>query len=153
MASSKAATVEQYLQELPGDRRAVVSAVRDVVVRNLPAGYRETMNWGMISYEIPLEDYPDTYNGQPLGYAALAAQKNYYALYLVTPYSDADQGQSLRDAFRKAGKKLDMGKSCLRFKKLQDLPLDVIGRVIASTPPAGLITLHENARKQAGASS
>jgi hypothetical protein len=151
MASSKAETVEQYLQELPEDRRAVVSAVRDVVVRNLPAGYTETMNWGMISYEIPLPDYPDTYNGQPLGYAALAAQKNHYALYVITPYADPEQGEWLRDEFRKAGKKLDMGKSCLRFKKLDDLPLDVIGSVIASTPPAEFIALHENARKQGAA--
>lgn len=150
MASSKAETVEQYLQELPEDRRAVVSAVRDVVVRNLPAGYRETMNWGMISYEIPLEDYPDTYNGQPLGYAALAAQKNYYALYVMT-YMVPVQEKWLRDEFEKAGKKLDMGKSCLRFKKLEDLPLDVIGRLIASTPPREYITLYEQSRAQAAA--
>lgn len=150
MASSKAETVEQYLQELPEDRRAVVSTVRDVVVRNLPAGYTETMNWGMISYEIPLSDYPDTYNGQPLGYAALAAQKNYYALYVMT-YMVPAQEKWLRDEFQKAGKKLDMGKSCLRFKKLDDLPLDVIGKVIASTPPAEFIPLYENARKQAAA--
>jgi hypothetical protein len=136
MARSNAETVEQYLQELPEDRRAVVSAVRDVVVRNLPAGYREMMSFGMIVWGIPLEEYPDTYNGQPLGYAALAAQKNYY----------------VRDEFEKAGKKLDMGKSCLRFKKLEDLPLDVIGKLIASTPPREYITLYENARKQAAAS-
>ena len=152
MASSKAETVEQYLQELPEDRRAVVSAVRDVVVRNLPAGYREQMGWGMISYGIPLEDYPNTYNGQPLSYAALAAQKNYYALYLTSPYQDPAQEQWLRDEFAKAGKKLDMGKSCLRFKKLDDLPLAVIGKVIASTPPAELIARHEKAREQAAAS-
>jgi hypothetical protein len=149
MASSKAGTVEQYLQELPEDRRAVVSAVRDVVVRNLPAGYRETMNWGMISYEVPLEINPDTYNGQPLAYAGLAAQKNYYALYLTSVYSDPAREQWLRDAFKKAGKKLDMGKSCVRFKKLDDLPLDAIGTLIAGTPPADFITLYETARKQA----
>ena len=148
MASSKAGTVEEYLQELPEDRRAVVSAVRDVVLRNLPAGYRETMSWGMISYEVPLEDYPNTYNRQPLGYAALAAQKNYYALYLLTPYQDPAQEQWLRDEFSKAGKKLDMGKSCLRFKKLDDLPLDVVGRVIASTPPREFIAQYERAREQ-----
>jgi hypothetical protein len=150
MASSKAATVEQYLQELPDDRRAVVSAVRDVVVRNLPAGYREAMGFGMITWGIPLEDYPDTYNGQPLGYAALAAQKNYYALYVMT-YMDPTREKWLRDEFNKAGKKLDMGKSCLRIKKLEDLPLDVIGQLIASTPPAEFITLYETARKQAAA--
>lgn len=151
MASSKAETVEQYLRELPEDRRAVVSAVRDVVVRNLPAGYREMMSFGMIVWGIPLEEYPNTYNGQPLGYAALAAQKNYYALYVMT-YMVPEQDKWLRDEFSKAGKKLDMGKSCLRFKKLEDLPLHVIGQLIASTPPREYITLYENARKQAAAS-
>jgi hypothetical protein len=151
MASSKAATAEEYLQELPEDRRAVVSAVRDVVLRNLPRGYREMMGFGMITWGIPLEDYPDTYNGQPLGYAALAAQKNYYALYLMSPYMDPEQEQRLRDEFKKAGKKLDMGKSCLRFKKLEDLPLDVVGRVIASTPPKEYIAQYEAARGQTAA--
>ncbi|HYR09815.1 MAG TPA: DUF1801 domain-containing protein [Longimicrobium sp.] len=150
MASSKAETVEQYLQELPEDRRAVVSAVRDVVVRNLPAGYREMMSYGMIVWGIPLEEYPDTYNGQPLGYAALAAQKNYYALYVMT-YMVPALEKWLRDEFEKAGKKLDMGKSCLRFKKLEDLPLDVIGQLIASTPPREYIALHEQSRAQAAA--
>ena len=149
MARSNAQSVEQYLRELPEERRAVVSAVRDVVLRNLPAGYRESMAFGMIGYGVPLEDYPHTYNGQPLAYAALAAQKNYYALYLTTPYMDPAQEQWLRDEFSRAGKKLDMGKSCLIFKKLEDLPLDVIGRVIASTPPGDFIPLYENARKQA----
>jgi hypothetical protein len=151
MATSKAATVEEYLAELPEDRRAVVSAVRDVVLRNLPAGYREMMGYGMITWGIPLEDYPNTYNGQPLGYAALAAQKNYYALYLMSPYMDPAEKEGLRDEFRKAGKKLDMGKSCLRFKKLEDLPLDVVGRVIASTPPKEYITRYEAVRAQTAA--
>jgi hypothetical protein len=151
MASSKAGTVEEYLQELPEERRAVVSAVRDVVLRNLPQGYREGMGFGMIGYVVPLEDYPDTYNRQPLAYAALAAQKNYYALYLNCVYQDPAQEQRLRDEFAKAGKKLDMGKSCLRFKKLDDLPLDAIGTLIAGTPPAAFIAQYERAREQAGA--
>ena len=148
MASSKAATVQEYLDELPEDRRAVISAVRDVVLRNLPEGYREVMNWGMITYQIPLETYPDTYNGQPLAYAALAAQKNYYALYLTC--ADQDQGSAawIAEEFRKVGKKLDMGKSCLRFKKLDDLPLEVIGQVIASTPPDRYIAQHEASRRK-----
>ncbi|HEX2081808.1 MAG TPA: DUF1801 domain-containing protein [Longimicrobium sp.] len=146
MASSKAATVEQYLDELPEDRRSVISAVRDVILRNLPDGYREMMSSGMIGYGIPLEDYPSTYNGQPLGYAGLAAQKNYNALYLLGVYMDPQQEAWLREEFRRAGKKMDMGKSCLRFKKLDDLPLDAIGRLIAGTPPAELIALHEKNR-------
>jgi hypothetical protein len=148
MASSKAATVEEYLNELPEDRRAVVSTVRDVVLKNLPEGYREVMNWGMITYEIPLERYPDTYNGQPLAYAALAAQKSYYALYLTCAYQDQGSAAWIAEEFRKAGKKLDMGKSCLRFKKLDDLPLDVIGQVIASTSPDQYIARHEAGRRK-----
>ena len=148
MARSHAATVGEYLEELPADRRAVVAAVRDVVVRNLPKGYREGMNWGMICYEVPLERYPDTYNGQPLLYAALAAQKNYFTLHLMAAYQNAKQGTLLREEFKKAGKKLDMGKSCLRFKRLDDLPLDVIGRTIAATPPETLIAACEAARRR-----
>lgn len=148
MASSKAATVEEYLNELPEDRRAVVSAVRDVVLRNLPEGYREVMSWGMIAYEIPLERYPDTYNGQPLAYAALAAQKNHYALYLTCAYETPGSADWIAEEFRKAGKKLDMGKSCLRFKKLDDLPLDVIGQAIASTSPDRYIAQHEASRRK-----
>lgn len=86
MARSEAATVEDYLAELPEERRAVVRAIREVIRANLPPGYAETMNWGMIAYEVPLARYPDTYNKKPLAYAALAAQKNYYALYLNCVY-------------------------------------------------------------------
>jgi uncharacterized protein YdhG (YjbR/CyaY superfamily) len=145
MASSKAATVQEYLAELPEDRRAVVAAVRDVVLRSIPAGYQESMAFGMIGYGVPLERYPDTYNGQPLAYAAIAAQKNYYALYLMSAYTGA-QEQAVREAFAAAGKKLDMGKSCIRFKKLDDLPLDALGRIIAATPPDAFIAQYEAAR-------
>jgi len=147
MAISKAATVEQYLAELPEERRDVVSTVREMVLRNLPEGYRETMSFGMIGYGIPLERYPDTYNKQPLAYVGLAAQKNYYALYLMGVYGeDGAPARLLKEGFAKAGKKLDMGKSCVRFKKLEDLPLDVIGRVVASTPPDAFIAQYERAR-------
>jgi hypothetical protein len=145
MARSNATTVAAYLDELPSERRAVVSAVRDVVLAHLPAGYQETMNWGMICYEIPLERYPTTYNRQPLGYVALAAQKQYFALYLSV-YQDAEQDASLREEFERAGKKLDMGKSCVRFRKLDDLPLEVIGRVVASTSPEAYIARYEASR-------
>ncbi|MGH7481449.1 MAG: DUF1801 domain-containing protein [Longimicrobiales bacterium] len=148
MARSAAVRVEDYLDELPADRRAVVAAVREVIVANLPAGYREAMNWGMISYEIPLERYPDTYNGQPLAYAALAAQKSHYALYLMGAYMEPRQDEWLRREFEKAGKTLDMGKSCVRFRKLEDLPLDVIGRAIASRSPDELIAAYEASREK-----
>jgi hypothetical protein len=150
MASSKAATVKEYLEELPEERRSVISAVRKVIVKNLPKGYQETMNWGMICYEIPLKRYPDTYNGQPLTYAALAAQKNYCSVYLMALCSCVEKGVKpdswLREQFRKAGKKLDMGRSCVRFKKLDDLPLDVIGQVIRNVTPEQYIAWYEATR-------
>jgi hypothetical protein len=148
MASSKATTVAAYLKSLPADRRKVVSAVRDVVVKNLPEGYRESVNWGHIAYEIPLETLPNTYNGQPLLYVGLAAQKNHYALYLMGAYADPKKGKQLESEFKKRGKKLDMGKSCLRFKSLDDLPLDVIGDVIASTPVDEMIGYFEKSRRK-----
>ena len=148
MVSSKASTVNQYLEELAPERREIVSTVRSVILENLPQGYAESMNWGMISYEIPLEDYPDTYNGQPLGYLALAAQKRHYSLYMLGVYRDSEQEAKLNEAFKKAGKKPDMGKSCVRFRKLEDIPLDVIGDLIASTPPEVLISLYDQSRKK-----
>lgn len=148
MASSKAATVAEYLEELPEERHAVVSAVREVILRHLPAGYREGMNWGMICYEVPLEEYPETYNGQPLTYLALAAQKQYFALYLTCAYVDPEQQAWLAAEFVRAGKRLDMGKSCLRFRRLDDLPLEAIGQVIAQTPPAAFIARYEAGRRR-----
>jgi hypothetical protein len=146
MAGSTTTTVDDYLAELPEDRRAVVTAVREVVLRHLPAGYREGMNWGMICYEIPLEQFPDTYNGQPLLYAALAAQKNYYTLHLLASSQHAESMAALKEAYQKAGKKLDMGKSCLRFRRLEDLPLDVIGQLIARITPEKYIAFFKATR-------
>ena len=134
MVSSSASTVQGYLDELPPERREVISLVRKIILDHLPEGYAETMGWGMISYGIPLERYPNTYNGQPLAYVALAAQKHHYALYLMGVYQDKEQEEQLRAAFEKAGKKLNMGKSCLRFKTLDDIPLELIGRTIARVP-------------------
>ena len=146
MVQSAATTVAGYLAEQPKEKRAVLSAVRKVIRKNLPRGYREEMGWGMITYAIPLEQYPETYNGQPLCYAALAAQKNHFGLYLTCAYGDPGQEKKLRDGFRKAGKKLDMGKSCVRFHRLEDLPLEVIGEVIAATPPEAFIARYEASR-------
>jgi hypothetical protein len=153
MVQSKAATVEEYLQELPEERRSVIAAVRAVILKNLPKGYRESMNWGMISYEVPLERFPKTYNGQPLSYAALAAQKNYFALRLMSVYGDTKQAKWFHEEFRKAGKKLDMGKSCVRFRKLEDLPLEVIGKTIASVSPEEYIAHYEAAQQGRGKGS
>jgi hypothetical protein len=147
MVRSDAKTVEAYLEELPEEKRAVVETVREVILRHLPEGYVETMNWGMISYELPLELYPDTYNGKPLSYAALAAQKRHFALYLNCVYQDSDLEAELRRQFEEAGLKLDMGKSCVRFKGLETISLDAIGDVIASTPPNVFVAQYEASRK------
>ena len=149
MVKSTASTVQNYLDELPEDRRNVVSQVREVVLQNLPEGYQESLNWGMITYEIPLARYPKTYNKQPLAYVALAAQKNHYALYLMCVYQNSEQEAQLRADFQKAGKKFDMGKSCLRFRKLEDLPMDVIARLVASTTPDEFIQQYEQSRQGA----
>ena len=148
MAKSKAATVDEYLAELPEDRRAAIAEVREVVLRNLPAGYVETMSWGMIGYEIPLERYPKTYNGQPLMYAALGSQKNYCAVYLMGVYGDGEQARRFKEEFKRAGKKLDMGKSCVRFRTADDLALDAVGEVIAGTTPEQYIAIHEASRQK-----
>jgi Domain of unknown function (DU1801) len=148
MARSAAATVEEYLAELPEDRRAALSAVRDVILRNLPEGYVEGMGFGMIGYVVPLERYPQTYNRQPLAFASLAAQKNYNTLYLMGVYGSPEQERRLREAFQAAGKKLDMGKSCIHFRSADDLPLDAIGHLVADTPPEALIARHEAARQR-----
>jgi hypothetical protein len=146
MVSSKETTPAAYLASLPAERRKVIAAVRAVVRKSLPKGYVETMNWGMLSYEVPLSRYPDTYNKQPLMYVALAAQKNNYALYLTCASSDKALMGRLAAAYKASGKKLDMGKSCLRFKTLEELPLDVIGEMIASTPVERRIEMSEAAR-------
>jgi hypothetical protein len=150
MVKSAATTVEQYLEELPPDRRASAATVRDVILRNLPKGYEESVAWGMITYALPLERYPDTYNGQPLCYAALASQKNHLAVYL-TGAADPVIEKLIKDGFQKAGKKLDMGKSCIRFRAADDLPLDVIGKAVAAVPPDAFIRQHEKARAHAQA--
>ncbi len=147
MVQSKAKTVEAYLEELPEERRAVLAAVRKVIKKNLPKGYQEAMNFGMICYQVPLERYPTTYNGQPLCYAGLAAQKNYFAVYLMGAYGSKELANKLRTAFARAGKKLDMGKSCIRFKKLDDLELDAIGAVVAAVPAKKWIAIYEESRK------
>lgn len=147
MARSNAATVEEYLRELPAERRAVIERVRQVILDNLPLGYQETMNWGMISYEVPLARYPKTYNKQPLSYAALAAQKNNYTLYLMCAYNGSIQEGWLQEQFAQAGKRLNMGKSCLHFRKLDDLPLDVIAQAIAMVSVEEFIAQYEQSRR------
>ncbi len=134
MVSSNATTVEQYLAELPDDRRADVETIRNMVLENLPAGYIETMRWGMITYEVPLDIYPDTYNGQPLMFLALAAQKRHLALYLTNVAFVPGGEERFKARYLETGKKLDMGRSCLRFKSADDLASELVAETIRSTP-------------------
>jgi uncharacterized protein YdhG (YjbR/CyaY superfamily) len=128
---SNASTVEEYLAGLPEERRKAVETVRQVILKNLPRGYEEVMNWGMITYQVPLAVFPDTYNGQPLAYAALASQKNHMAVYLSGIYMEEQARQEFEAAYKATGKRYDVGKSCVRFRKLEDLPLELIGKSIA----------------------
>ena len=141
---SKAITVEQYLNELPNDRKEAMSIVRQTIVENLPDGYNEVMNWGMITYEVPLETYPNTYNGKPLMYAALASQKNHMSVYLTGCYMSLDVRDKFEKAYKKSGKRFDAGKSCIRFKKVNDLPLELLGKTIASMDVNKFIELAGN---------
>jgi hypothetical protein len=148
VVSSNAVTVADYLASLPPERRVIVGALRKLIRAHLPKGYVEAMRYGMICYEIPLSRYPDTYNRQPLSYVAVAAQKNNYSLYLTCAYLDEERARRLRDAHARAGKKLDMGKSCVRFKSLDALELDAIAAEIASTTPAQFIGRYELSRSR-----
>lgn len=143
---SKAKTVQQYLSELPNDRLEAIEAVREVILDNLREGFEEAMNWGMITYQVPLERYPDTYNKKPLMMAALASQKNHMAVYLTGVYADADSRARFTTAYQATGKRMDIGQSCVRFRKLEDLPLELIGEAIAEYSVDEFIELNERIR-------
>jgi uncharacterized protein YdhG (YjbR/CyaY superfamily) len=152
MVSSAALTVDDYLRALPVDRRAVIAAVRTMVRRHLAQDIAETMNWGMICWEVPLSRYPDTYNGQPLMVAALAAQKNHCGLYLTCVSSDPARVRALATAFAAAGKKFDAGKRCIRFQRADDLPMTALGTVLASVDVGQVISGYEAGRAASGRS-
>lgn len=143
---SKAANVKEYLAELPADRRAAIEKVHKVILANLDKDFKEGMQYGMICYAVPHSVYPPGYHcdtKQPLPYAGLASQKNYMSLYIMSSYGNESSENWLREEFAKAGKKLDMGKCCIRFKKLEDLPLDVIGKAIKRVTAAEYIKFYE----------
>lgn len=151
MVSSKATTVKEYLASLPDDRRKEVEAVRKVILKHLPKGMKESMQYGMIGYVVPLSLYPAGYDvkrkeKEPLPYVALAAQKNYMALYMMNLYGNPKVDKWFRDAYKKSGKKLDMGKGCVRFKSVDDLPLDVIAKAVGITTVKEHIATYEKAR-------
>jgi hypothetical protein len=140
---------EAYLAKLPPDHRAALTAVRDVIRANLPNGYEESLSGDMLLYAVPLSRYPKAPNKQPLWYAALASRKSYNTLHLMSVYSSPEHLRRLREGFASAGKKLDMGKACIHFHNADDLPLEVIGDLIASIPVDQWIAITESARKTA----
>ena len=142
---SKATTVEQYLKELPEDRRAALSAIRSMILKNLDKDFEEGMQYGMIGYFVPHRIFPDGYHcdpRQPLPFVSVASQKNHMAVYLMCIYMDKSEEQ-FRKAWQKTGKKLDMGKSCIRFKKLEDVALDVIADVIRNITAKGFVARYQ----------
>jgi uncharacterized protein YdhG (YjbR/CyaY superfamily) len=143
----EAKAVQDYIAALPEDRRETIETVRATILAHLPAGYQERIEFGMITYSIPLSRYPKTYNGKPLQYVALASQKNYLSLYLMGVYGSGGE-EGFRARWAETGKKLDMGKSCVRFKRADDLPLELIGEVVTEVPVERYIELYEAARNR-----
>ena len=147
MAYSEAKSVDEYINSLPPEKSSVIKTVRKAIIKNLPDRIAETMNWGMICYEIPLKDYPNTYNKKPLMYAALAAQKNHFAIYLTGIYMDEEKMDIIIKAFEDMLVKPNMGKSCIRFTKLNKIPLGAIVEVMSSISVSKFIKMYESSRK------
>src|SRR6266850_2416556 len=155
---SEAANVDEYLRSLPEERRAAIAAVRNVILQNLDRDYEEGMSYGVIGYYVPHRVYPAGYPPDPrqgLPFAALASQKNYMSLYLMGVYcgcvdgvTDSEHAQWFRAAWARTGKKLNMGKACIRFKRLDDLPLDVIGEAIRRLPARAYIEQYEKVARR-----
>ena len=155
---SKAATVAEYLAELPADRRIALLEVRDVILQNLDKGYEECMGWGMINFSVPHRLFPAGYHCKPeqaLPFAALASQKNYMSVYVMPLYGESGTAESawFRKAWAKTGKKLDMGKCCIRFKKVEDLALDVLGEAIRRVPLKRFVAIYTASLASRGAAT
>jgi len=146
MVSSTATSVKDYLAELPDERRKAIAKLRGVIRKSLPIGYVEAMQYGMISYIVPLVRFPDTYNKQPLAYISLASQKNHMAVYLMGIYADEKLRRWFESEYRKSGKPMDVGKCCVRFKQLDDLPIEIIAQAVSAMPMKNFIALYEKAR-------
>ena len=139
-------TVDDYIDSLPEDRRIAIRAVREAVNAKLPAGYEEGIVYNMISWFVPFTRLAETYNNQPLCVASLGAQKNHMALYMMSVYGDDKLKAWFEKAYKASGKKLDMGKGCLRFKTLDHLPLGVIGETIGKVSVDAYVAAYEKAR-------
>ena len=139
-------TVNQWLASVPAERKDAILAVRGAINASLPQGYEETVDWGMLAWVVPLATLPNTHNGHPLTLAALGAHTKLMTLYLMTVYSDPKVRREFQIAYKKTGKKLDMGGCCVHFKKLDDLPLDVVGDTIARVAVDEYVERYETSR-------
>ena len=148
MSTAAPRTPEEYLARLPDDRREALTRVRQVIRDSLPEGYREGIGFGMIGYVVPLERFAETYNGQPLMYAALANQKNYMTLHLMSVYSDPARKAEFTKRLAVTGRRPDMGKACVRFRRLDELPLDLVAETISSVPVDAFIAQMQEARSR-----
>lgn len=148
MVQSTAKTVDEYLKELPEKRREELNIVRKTILAHLPKGYVEVMRWGMITYEVPLKHFSQTYNNEPLQYIGLAAQKNFFALYFM----HINMNKTLRSWFisewRKTNLKLKMGASCVRFDSTEDIPLELIGKAVAKVKMGEFIEFYKKVKKR-----
>jgi hypothetical protein len=147
-STTSSATVSKFLGALPEDRRADVDRVRGVIRRHLPDGYEEVVSKNMLVYQVPFDLYSDTYNGQPLWYAALASEKSYLSLHLMPIYGDKTLAQRLDDGFRAAGDRLNRGKACIRFATADDLALDVIGETVEAVPVDRWVEIAKSAKRR-----
>ena len=127
-------TIGDYLSRLPEDRREALGVVLNVIRGNLPEGYEEAITQGAVTYQVPLAVYPDTYNKKPMVYASAASQKNYMVVYMMGLYVFPDLKDTFVADYKKTGKRLDLGACCVRFRTLDDLPLDLLGKAIAAIP-------------------
>jgi hypothetical protein len=149
---SKAATVEEYLDELPEDRRGALAQIRKIILENLPQGYVEGIQWGDIGYFVPFSIYPDGYDSKPkerLQYIGLANQQNNMMIRLFCMYTNPELREGFEEEYRATGKKLDMGGGCLRFKKVDHLPLDVVAKLVAQLPVEKFVASYDQKRKGA----
>lgn len=148
----KADTPQQYVEYLPEDRKPVIQRLREVITTHIPDGFEETMSYGMIGYVVPHSLYAPGYHCDPklpLPFMNIASQKNYVAVYHMGIYTDQQLMEWFTDTYKtQYGTKLDMGKSCMRFKKLEQIPFDLIGELASKITPQKWIEIYESQLKK-----
>lgn len=148
MVYSTAESIEQYISGLPEPRKTEITQLLALIRENLPDGFNEDMAWGMIVFQVPMEVSGPTYNKQPLMAVALASQKNHISLYLTSIYASQELTDEFHNRWHKSGKKLDMGKSCLRFRSLEQADLETLGWAVSLLNPEKFTQMYLEARKE-----